>query len=57
MKNLPLFAAVIAVTTLTACSTVPATRVAQPMTVRPPEPSLMPAMSGSIYQASLSRPL
>ena len=58
MKTLPLFAALFAaVATLSACTTVPPTRVAQPMTVRPPEPSTMPAVNGSIYQASMSRPL
>ena len=57
MKTLPIFAGLLAVLALSACTTVPPTRVAQPMTVRPPEASSMPAMSGSIYQAGLSRPL
>lgn len=58
MKTLPLFAALLAVlVTTVGCTTVPPTRISQPMTVRPPEPSTMPAMNGSIYQAGLSRPM
>jgi flagellar L-ring protein FlgH len=57
MKTLPIFAGFFAALALAACTSVPPTRIAQPMTVRPPEPSSMPPMSGSIYQAGLSRPL
>jgi flagellar L-ring protein FlgH len=57
MKTLPLFAGVFAVIVVSGCTTTPPTRIAQPMTVRPAEPSSMPAMNGSIYQAGLSRPL
>lgn len=57
MKTLPLFAVVFAAIAVTGCTTVPPTRIAQPMTVRPPEPSTMPALNGSIYQAGLSRPM
>ncbi len=42
---------------LAGCNTDPATRVAQPMTVRPTPPAALPANDGAIYQASNSRPL
>lgn len=56
MKKLPVFAAV-CIAVLAGCTTVPPTRIAQPMTTRPPEPNSMPAQNGSIYQAGMSRPL
>lgn len=58
MKSLPIVAGIsLGLALLSGCTTVPPTRIAQPMTVRPPEPSSMPPLNGSIYQAGLNRPL
>lgn len=39
------------------CTTVPPTRISQPMSARPAEPSTLRSTNGSIYQATASRPL
>lgn len=55
MKQVLLWIATVA--TLSACNTVPATNIHQPMSVRPAPRMELAAGNGSIYQASTGRPL